>query len=59
VVANGTATTGKPAAGRRRREVELYQGGPRQKRAVMTVCDPRQVFGALINYVDDLHFKVF
>jgi hypothetical protein len=38
--------------------VELYER-PRQKRAIMTVCDPRQVFGAKINFVDDRYFKVY
>jgi hypothetical protein len=56
--ANGNAATSTAKSiGRRRRDVELYQG-PRQKRAIMTVCDPRQVFGARINYVDDNYFKV-
>lgn len=58
---NGTAaaTSTVKSAGRRRREVELYEPpSPRFKRAIMTVCDPRQVFGAKINWVDDRYFKV-
>jgi len=61
VVSNSSAnsSTGSSVApGRRRRDVELYEAPRRYKRAIMTVCDPRQVFGVQIMALDVDHFQV-
>jgi hypothetical protein len=40
------------------RDVALYEAPRRYKREIMTVCDPRQVFGAQITALDADHFQV-